>query len=763
MKPNRLLSRRLCQPVHPRPTGITLGILLILIILLPPATGSMQVAPAAATVALPDQSVPASGSVKFPSIAAGTDNLVHLAGNADAKAAYWQKADAAPNWSERLLLGEASGQPDFATAATALGPDGSVYVAWIDQDSKRLLLRRTFPDGGFGPLRTVASTEGFAVAVDVGISFTTGEIFVTWRGDFRMRYRVSNNDGVNWSSTRAVAGDEVARGTPVMATGPNGTVVIAHASENGAIFASIWNGNQFIKSRVDGGGNFFADPSGAVGPDRTMHVAWRGVENNEVWYAQQRPDGTWARSLIIVSGEDRPVPGRVSVSADAQGNLYLIWISEQTDDPEVFAAFKQLDQQWAGPTRANTSGFIANVDSAANFREGTSFGHAVYESPGAGRVRYTLFTAKDGIIQTSGQIQVNNDAAITDARSVLVQLRADSGNPNQYQLSNDGVSFTDYAPFPDDGDVAWELVPAGGNDCAVRTVFAHLRNATRPTFASPILTDTILLDPGVAAQVTVQNPFLNRHAALADAALRQDAALNGAGGGDPRYTRVPRFLLDIRALPGECSGLARGQIGDTPVPIQGNAYRAEVPFLSSSPPQGANDLTVSVTDGSGNQQSYPRTIFLDTVPPVVSAGTLDLANSTDMTDFILVTPRFINVTVSDNLYGSNGEPKPFWGVMLANSPRDIAPNDYTQLNTLHWGAVPVHSATQTGGQFTFTVPNWSLFSGLPADQHVGDTTFYIYAALLDGAGNPSAQVLKTQIRLSADYRLPTLFMPLVSR
>ena len=188
-----------------------------------------------------------------------------------------------------------------------------------------------------------------------------------------------------------------------------------------------------------------------------------------------------------------------------------------------------------------------------------------------------------------------------------------------------------------------------------------------------------------------------------------------------------------------------------------------MPFLSSSPPQGANDLTVSVTDGSGNQQPYPRTIFLDTVPPVVSAGTLDLANSTDVTDFILVTPRFTNVAVSDNLYGSNGEPKPFWGVMLANSPRDIAPNDYTQLNTLNWGAVPVHSATQAGGQFTFTIPNWSLFSGLPADQRVGDTTFYIYAALLDGAGNPSAQVLKTQVRLSADYRVPTLFMPLVRK
>lgn len=763
MKPKCSLFRRLCQPVRPRTTGITLGLLLILIILLPPATGAMPVTPAAATVALLDQSVPASGSVKFPSIAAGTDNRVHLAGNADAKAAYWQKADAATNWSERLLLGEASGEPDFATAATTLGPDGSVYLAWIDRESARILLRRTVPGGGFGPLRTVASTEGFAVAVDVAVSAATGEIFVAWRGDFRMRYRVSNNDGASWSSTRAVAGDEVARGTPVMAAGPNGTVVIAHASENGAIFASIWNGSQFIKSRVDGGGNFFADPSGAVGPDGTIHVAWRGVENNEVWYAQQRPDGTWARSLIIVSGEDRPVPGRVSVSADAQGNLYLIWLSEQTDDPEVFAAFKQLDQQWAGPTRANTSGFIANVDSAANFREGTSFGHAVYESPGAGRVRYTLFAAAGSIIQTSGQIQVNNDAPITGARSVLVQLGSGSGNPDQYQLSNDGVGFTDYAPLPDDGDVAWELAPAGGNDCAVRTVFARLRNATRPTFASPILTDAILLDPGVAAQVTVRNPFLNGNTALAAVALRQDAALSGANGGDPRYTRVPRFLLDIQALPGECSGLTRWQIGDTPVPIQGNAYRAEVPFLSSSPPQGANDLTVSITDGSGNQQPYPRTIFLDTVPPVVSAGTLDLVNTTGETDFILVTPRFTNVAVSDNLYGSNGEPKPFWGVMLANSPRDIAPNDYTQLNTLNWGAVPVHSATQTGGQFTFAIPNWSLFSGLPADQRVGDTTFYIYAALLDGAGNPSAQVLKTQVRLSADYRVPTLFMPLVRK
>ena len=95
----------------------------------------------------------------------------------------------------------------------------------------------------------------------------------------------------------------------------------------------------------------------------------------------------------------------------------------------------------------------------------------------------------------------------------------------------------------------------------------------------------------------------------------------------------------------------------------------------------------------------------------------------------------------------------FWGVWIANSPTDVAA-DSPQLN---WAPIAVPSPGPT-----FTV-DWSLFSGLdtPADRRAG--VYFVYVRFLDGAGNASAAVLKTQITLSSPFTMPMVFTPVIRK
>jgi hypothetical protein len=123
------------------------------------------------------------------------------------------------------------------------------------------------------------------------------------------------------------------------------------------------------------------------------------------------------------------------------------------------------------------------------------------------------------------------------------------------------------------------------------------------------------------------------------------------------------------------------------------------------------------------------------------------------------------MTIADNLYGENGEDKPFWGVWVANSLTNLDPNDpedQDALNALEWSTVPVGNITANGETYTFSIP-WSLFSGLSKDQWQGGVPYYTYARILDGAGNASTTTLEYEVSLSADYEVPQINLPLVAR
>jgi hypothetical protein len=117
---------------------------------------------------------------------------------------------------------------------------------------------------------------------------------------------------------------------------------------------------------------------------------------------------------------------------------------------------------------------------------------------------------------------------------------------------------------------------------------------------------------------------------------------------------------------------------------------------------------------------------------------------------MLVELQFTSLSVTDNLYPGRG----FWGVWLANSRTPVA--NPAADPTLVWVPVEV-----PGDSNNFSIV-WSLASGLPEAQRTPGT-YYIYARVLDGAGNPSATVLPVTTITLDQVTFPQVFLPMVQR
>jgi hypothetical protein len=741
-----------------------LCLLLTAVVIIPERQSVAQVRLAATEVLGKDILPPGGDSeLKYPSID-GFQNAVHLAANPGEKASYWSKADNSSSWPSRTVLGEAPEQPDYASADVAVGHDGSIYYVWVHRGAKRIYMRRTTPGAGFGGRITVARADDFAIFPRVGVS-ASGQIFVIWNAADRMRYVISNDGGANWSGKRTFGPSKNVTGLPAIVTDPNGTVMEAHYAE-GNIYANIWNGSTFVTETVADNDEFFSDPTAAVTPDGQMYVAWRSFHS--VWYAERQPDGSWPLSRLATAG-DADIFGRVSISSDSGGNLYVFWLSNRTGRLKVYTAFKPVGQNWEGPTTVDVEGgFIANVEGAATLGVGSSYGHAVYESFEGGDVtlRYALVATEAVGGPPEGSIRINNDEPATNSSSVQVQVEVTNGQADQYKLSNDGSIFSEYAAIPEGGIASWELESGSGKACVNRTVHGHVRAAERPDLESAMMSDAILFDPGVDATVTIRNPYYTGNPVVfSDTPALQDDGVAGPSNGDPRYTRIRGYFMEVRGLAGECSGLTQLSVDNQTITISDNYY-STIRALPAFDAPATNSTSITVRDAVGHEEPYQATIYYDDVSPAVTSGALQIVDlsGTPVTtsDTILVTLSFESLTVTDNLYGQNGENKPFWGVWVANSRSDIDPQSSTELNALNWSPVEVQNVTGAGtGSYSFTV-SWSLLSGLAASQWSGGD-YFVYARILDGAGNWSDTTLKYTIALSDNYQMIELGLPFIAR
>jgi len=162
-------------------------------------------------------------------------------------------------------------------------------------------------------------------------------------------------------------------------------------------------------------------------------------------------------------------------------------------------------------------------------------------------------------------------------------------------------------------------------------------------------------------------------------------------------------------------------------------------------------VAIQIRDAMNNSVIISRTFIYDRTAPVLDLERGNLqAQPISGAATMIVSLQFTDLSVTDNLYPGRG----FWGVWLANS-RAARTNPATDPQ-LVWTPV---EAPGEGNSFTVI---WSLATGLPEDQ-LTPGTYYIYARVLDRAGNPSATVLPVAEILINKVTFPQMFLPIINR
>jgi hypothetical protein len=705
---------------------------------------------------------------KFPDVAA-FDRTVHIVSNTNRQSAvYVSKPDTANAFSLPEVLGAAQDQGDFSPVSVATGPDGSVHVAWINIATGRIALRsKAANSSSWGPERLVYSRQSgeFLANINIGVA-SDGAIFVSWRvADQRMRVRRSTDGGQNWGTVFQL-GERFGFGIPYIATGPGGRVAVAFMSPVGDIyevFASVWNGSGFDTERVSGAGNDDGNPSATFGADGTLYVAYRGLAesgpNSGVFVATRSAANQYQVNRIAGPAK---VFDLVAIDADPQGNLHLGWIADAGGGQQVFYSFRPNGGSFTSLVGAPNAGdAIFNLNLDANIGD-QAYGHAVSElfQGDVTVLRYYLFAATSQ--PSIGGAPVIEDGQAISEREPNVAVRFDNiqGTPTQIRWNWDSAP-TDadndsggWVPFTNPMSIPLPPAILASTPCSPERLFTQLREADGDTGTAQ--SDEIIIDTGINANIGFGNPYTKKAGQFTPA--RQQAELgdvgtDGASDGDPGYTRVPLYYLEIRGN-NDCSGVKDLAVGRGTTSVGGakaldkETFANVLPFPGAVTP-GTNQLLVRVSDVAGNVGDFTQSIILDQGKPTLNAGGA-LSVTSDRAATILARLSLSGVSVADDRYPGRG----FWGVWVANSRTPVA-NPATD-PTLVW--VPL-KAPEGGASFEIT--NWSLATGLPASA-VTPGTYHVYVRFLDGAGNPSDGFLTSSVTLT-QVTQPRVMLPMVRR
>lgn len=727
-----------------------------------PAASSAQ----PAITGVVQQVLPKASLVKYPEVAVA-GRTVGVSGSADKRTAKtWVKTVDQTTFSDPAELGAANGNQDYTNAAISGRSDGTLSYAWIENDNNSpIKVRQRYGNGTFSGEVTALGGGKFRVYVDVA-SNNAGTTVIAWSESKRFRYAYSTNGNINqWNGFNAVL-DEDSQNRPILAVGPNNTIGIVVGTGGGDIRYGLWNGSGFTIEKVtnDGAGPFDADPTLTYLPNGTPVVAWRKVEGG-YWYSERQSNGTWPSSKL----SDDTVVTQAAIASDEAGNLTFAWLREgEPARLRVAYATAKPNQVFAGPIDVAVGDFRPNPLLATTVTDKTQINLVNERFGGSGLVaEYWLLTAQGAGSMGAQPVVTSSYTSksvpiVRGTGGVNVSFSNVSGSPSQIRYR--------WGAAPDDtttdsnGWVTYSspmsvTVPSNINtsDCKAETLYTQVRNGS--TFESSAKSVSMIVDSKVTGSVRAVNPYIGDKLPVFTnpqdvGALPQDLISNGgASDGDPGYTRDPLFYLEAVGNT-DCSGLQRIRYGpsldglNTGFGVVDNVF-ANVLALPNPAnlTEGPRTLSVRLSDNIGNTYDVTQTIIVDTTKPVLAEGA-SFTITSDPNATILEKLSFSNVQVTDAYPGG------YWGVWVANSLTQV--ND---TSTLNW--TPVELETKGTSP---VLEDWSVLTGLnrSVSSFTGSQTFYIYVRFLDGAGNPTDQVVSSQVTLQRVTDVDT-HLPLIRR
>jgi hypothetical protein len=637
----------------------------------------------------------------------------------------------------------------------------------------------------------------------------------------RIYYRLSTDGGVTWSAEERITGQTGFE--PAVTLDPSGQphVVYSHAPSTALELAYItkvngaWTGPVILNPSFAAFSRDTTIGYTVANGQLTLHVAFmagaNGDESSKRIYstrkvggggwepARERQSNTGGGFPKLVTDFQSRVYGTWQVNSSAYG--YEPYFSKSLDNgvnwtnpravgsltdvigqtpaiartPSGTIAVLWEDQEMTSDGRRDILGRVSTDDGenwsrVLRVSQAPGMSRNVAVSVGTGGFRavwhddrdgtYQLYTSTYGADVTPIGVSAIPQVAepvTTNASQVTVNFNTVTGGPTQVRYSWDAPP-TDANPWQAFAASITVPRPAGvGSLCDLRVLYTQVRNGSSIDTAR--MTGAIF-DLSVQATVAAFNPY--QWSGLPTSALGTEAEQEpGAWGGDPTYTRISQFYLDINGE-NDCAGLKSYTVsgGGTQQELASNSFQSKVTLPGNSQP-GARTFSIALTDKLGNVINPQFTMTYDPPTPDGLPKIVDGEVAADNnTNSIIRTLTFSNLNVTDNLYGQREnlpDGKQFWGVWVANSKDNNAPDPKVEPNK--WSAIEIADPTASQPKVT-----WSIFSGLGQGGATNQPgTYYVHVKFLDGAGNPSAETISTQVTLEEGYEVPGTFAPMIQR
>ena len=405
-----------------------------------PARASVATAPRVGPgLVLPGSTTSLALAGKYPRIAA-FGHFLHMISNTGRQANYWSISDTASSASPPALLGATDGDTEHADATIAAAPDGTLYAAWIFNQTA-VIVRRKPVNRAWESGNVIYWSANYLSYVDIAVA-GDGQIFVVWKEDDLYRYARSSDGGAGWPDAGIVSSKTAYK--PISIAGGAAARSSRHSAAGmDSAYASIWNGSKFLTSDLTpfaSDSDFFAFAEPAVAPNGKIYVAFsNGKLNPGLYYSERQPDGSWP-VLHLTNGR---VYGAIGFSADAENNLHIAWASDKAGQWELYYAFKPDSGDWQDMIKAprTTGDLIANVNAAATIGA-RAYGHVIFET----------FDGANGALRYQ---QFSSDLASPDATPVL------DGGARLTRNTLVTLGFTNVIGSPDSMRYRWDAPPTG--------------------------------------------------------------------------------------------------------------------------------------------------------------------------------------------------------------------------------------------------------------------------------------------------------------
>jgi hypothetical protein len=726
----------------------------------------------------------------FPSVTVDSNNITHIAYiMTPAEGANWQimytnNAGGSFNLAG-TMVDTAGANPAAVPPAMILAGPGNVlhliYVRFNLVGDNQLYYRQSTNNGATWSARVQISSGNKSAAPSMALD-SAGNLHIVWINDqcgnsiYNVFYRVRSASGTlsGISKPKDECGTFQNRPQISIANGKPQVVFARDTSANGEIYYARLEGSQWLSQNISQSpGATSQNPAFASDGGNNLFAAWdeniNGNTNHEIYFKTSSDGGlNWSSAIDMSSGSSSvSTQPNVQWSSTTQ-HAYVVWSDANNGSQEEI-----WEREFDPITKITSDAFQVSKTSGRSFWPAAGFGpqradiawhdnttgnYQIYDLGGqlvggGGGCTGTLTLTGKPVVKGN---QINGTLTRSAAECTKMQVSLDA-------------HVSDTTPQVDFSATLPPISVAAGSGCSHTVYVRLLKDGTTP---GTEFSDSIKVDSSVDATVVAVNPNMAGLPTIYNQRITPaDAYAGGAKDGDPRYTRVRKFFLGVTD-DGDCAGLkefSAAQTGEPVTTIAASGF-AGSPALPGSASPGSRMVTVMVTDTLGTGQAFSSPLIYDpadTDPsetvsntaglPVLATAQNPTVTAPSSTDTILISLSFSNIHVNDNLYGSQGENLPagsqFWGVWVANSPTDIGADS----PLLNW--IPI-SVPNPGPTFSI---QWDLFSGIDtaADRRAG--AYFVYVRFLDGAGNPSAESLKTQITLSSPFSAPTIYGPLIRR